>query len=215
MLIVIQPYYGVKSIKSFATDSLFFWVHIQNIPPKYEIPENFPGIASFGGRYIEYDDKLFIRSKKVRVRVEKKLSNPILHSKTIKLATDAEEEIDFYFENCLSICDASNLVFHENGKCRARSSYNTTGHSNVDIMPNPASAISFASKALVHGAFKFQGCSMSPSTPIATSALDQKKEKMHRRPTILKKPMHELEDDALTLIPVNDPNQSADQTVST
>ncbi|KAL6131499.1 hypothetical protein ACLB2K_069874 [Fragaria x ananassa] len=193
--VLTQPYDDVKSIKSFAMD-LFFWVSIQNIPPKYEIPENFPGIASFGGRYIEHDDKLFIKSKKVWVRVEKKLSNPILNSKTIKLATDDEEEIDFYFENCLSICDACYLVFHENGKCRASSGYNIAGHSNVDIMPNPAFVISFASKALVHGSFKFQGCSMSPSTPIATSVLDQKKEKMHRRPTILKKPVRELEDDA-------------------
>ncbi|KAL6204725.1 hypothetical protein ACLB2K_021992 [Fragaria x ananassa] len=135
----------------------FFWVRIQNIPPKYEIPENFPSIASIAGRYIEYDDKLFIRSKKVRIRVEKKLSDHILNSKTIKLATDAEVGIDFYFENCLSICDACNLVFHENGKCRANSGYSTAGHSNADIMPNSASVISFASKALVHGAFKFQG----------------------------------------------------------
>ena len=62
--VVIQLYDGVKSIKSLAMDSLFFWVRIQNILPKYEIPENFPGITSVAGRYIEYDDKLFIRSKK-------------------------------------------------------------------------------------------------------------------------------------------------------
>ncbi|KAL6129023.1 hypothetical protein ACLB2K_072376 [Fragaria x ananassa] len=119
--IMIQLYDGVKSI--LAMDSLFFWVCFKNIPPKYEIPENFPSIASVPGRYIEYDDKLFMQSKKVRVRVEKKLSDPILTSKNIKLATNAEEQIDFYFENCLSICDACNLVFHENGKCRANSSY--------------------------------------------------------------------------------------------
>ncbi|KAL6144684.1 hypothetical protein ACLB2K_055375 [Fragaria x ananassa] len=211
--IVIQPYDVVKSIKSFIMDSLFFWVRIQNIPPKYEIPENFPSIASVVGRYIEYDDKLFIRSKKVRVRVEMKLSDPILNSKTIKLASDVDEEINFYFENCLGICDACNLVFHEHGKCQANSSYNTAGHCNANIIPNPAFVISFASKALVHRAFKFQG-SVSPSTPIATSVFDQKKEKMHKCPTILKKPTREPEDDALSLIPVNDPDQTFDQNAS-
>ncbi|KAL6129325.1 hypothetical protein ACLB2K_072676 [Fragaria x ananassa] len=158
-------------------DSLFFWVRIQNIPPKYENPKNFPGIASVASRYIEYDDKLFIRSKKVRVRVEKKLSDPILHSKTIKLTTNAKEEIDFYFENYLSICDACNLVFHENGKCRASSGYSTVGHSKANIKPNPVFVISFASKALVHGAFKFKGL-VSPSTPIANSVFDEKTKKL-------------------------------------
>ncbi|KAL6227843.1 hypothetical protein ACLB2K_001799 [Fragaria x ananassa] len=61
--IVIQLYDGVKSIKNLAMDSLFFWVRIQNIPPTYEILENFLGIASVAGRYIGYDDKLFMRSK--------------------------------------------------------------------------------------------------------------------------------------------------------
>ncbi|KAL6209101.1 hypothetical protein ACLB2K_020044 [Fragaria x ananassa] len=191
-------------------DSLFFWVRIQNIPPKYEIPENFPGIASVASRYIEYDDKLFLRSKKVRVRVEKKLSDPILTSKTIKLATNAEEQIDFYFENCLSICDACNWVFHENGKYRANSSYNTIGQSHANIMPNSVPVISFASKALMHGAFKFHG-SRLPSSLIATSIFDQKKEKKYKRPTILKKPVREPKDDVLSIILVNDPDHSSDQ----
>lgn len=46
--------------------------------------------------YIEYDEKLFIvKSKKVRVRVERKLSDPIFDVKTIKLAKNVEEELCF------------------------------------------------------------------------------------------------------------------------
>ncbi|KAL6209172.1 hypothetical protein ACLB2K_020115 [Fragaria x ananassa] len=153
-----------------------------------------------------------MRSKKVRVKVEKKLSDPILTSKTIKLATDAEEQIDFYFENCLSICHACNLVFHENGKCQANSSYNIAGQSHADITSNPAPVISFASKALMHGAFKFHGSRM-PSSPMAALIFDKKKqEKTHKRPTILKKPAREPEDDAPTIIQVNDPDHSSNQT---
>ncbi|KAM5578331.1 hypothetical protein ABKV19_008576, partial [Rosa sericea] len=97
--VVMQEYDGIALPHSVALDALFFWVRITNIPPLFEDKDTIRDIAAIAGRVIELDDKLFDTTGKIRVRVSHALYKPFFLKKRVKLASEIEEEIGFFFEN--------------------------------------------------------------------------------------------------------------------
>ncbi|XP_061989516.1 uncharacterized protein LOC133708083 [Rosa rugosa] len=169
-------------------NSLFYWVRISNIPPLFEVPNNFLDIAAVAGEYIEYDEKLFVNSGKVRVRVSHEILKPFFLQKTLKLAPRVEPEISYFFENLVGKCHVCNLIYHEDDRCPS-----STSIAKDTLMPKPGETkleisspfISFTTNQFINGTFKFQGLK-TPILPAVGRSLFGKDNGNGRKPLVLR-----------------------------
>ena len=142
------------------------YVSVTLDPPFFEIPKNFPVLGAVAGKFLEYDERTWRLSKRLRVRVERKLSEHIFTEQTLKLDKNIEAEIHFFFEKCLGMCPDCYLVYHEDGRCYATPSIvnKHAGSTNGKTLEAAVPGLGFAASHLVNGQFRFQG-TQQPTLP--------------------------------------------------
>nr|XP_011457626.1 PREDICTED: uncharacterized protein LOC105349503 [Fragaria vesca subsp. vesca] len=117
---VVQEYDGLANFNSIDLNSPFFWVRIENIPPKLEVFETIEDAAIVIGDRPFVDLPLLNSAGEVRVRVSRALDRPFIFEKVLKLAPGIVKNVLFFYENLVGMCSICKLIFHCDGVCKLK-----------------------------------------------------------------------------------------------
>ncbi|KAL6184375.1 hypothetical protein ACLB2K_045777 [Fragaria x ananassa] len=101
----------------FKLQSLFFWVRLENIPPRLETPTVIEDASIVAGDDPYVDLNLLNSTGEVRVRVSHALDKPFIFEKVLKLALGIVKNVVFFYENLVAICASCKLIYHLDGIC--------------------------------------------------------------------------------------------------
>ncbi|KAL6184648.1 hypothetical protein ACLB2K_046048 [Fragaria x ananassa] len=167
MSIILEECDG-KNPTSIPMNKLYFWVGILNIPKALEKDRYIRNVSTIIGTYIYKDDRLFVATQQIRVRVSHALNRPFYEKKkTLKIMDGVVKEFVFQFENMIGVCKHCDLIQHEHGVCLKVGGGNPNPSSSKVVFP-----ASFRANSIVFtdASFLFKG-SENESTPSVVCGL--------------------------------------------
>ncbi|KAL6146657.1 hypothetical protein ACLB2K_057335 [Fragaria x ananassa] len=180
---VIQDYDGLADFAYINLQSLFFWVRLENIPPRLETPVVIEDAAIVAGDNPHVDLNLLNSTGEVRVRVSHALDRPFIFEKVLKLAPGIVKNIVFFYENLVGMCATCKLIFHLDGICKKKVAKSAVQDSQKE---NRVEAlVNLANPNYSQGSLKFTGAMPSILKPLQPQM--PSKPPLTRKPIVIKK----------------------------